>query len=819
MFSVLNRFVFMLLVVVICTSASSATMSLNSILKDTPTTRTIGMGNAFTGVAEAESAIFFNPAGLAIPGGSYTIQQLDYDKINYETYYGNFIYASPFGFSNIQLKDYAGNSAAVNVIAYGRQGQNGISWGLNQKSVTGVIDSNSIDGWSSDFGLLVNLTQSLTIGFTAKDFYQKNLDVPTTFSTGFSWLLFDDKLRLAQDVYLKNDDHLSLHSRAGMELNITDGLVLRSGAHKKTFYTGANISTRLGQFDFGIIKDFDANSETLYSLAYQFGKGAIPTNYRRRKSLFKPSSYASFSIGSNLINGQSSSSLFGGNKLGSNDLLSLINFANKDASCKGYIIRISRLGTSLSSIGLIEEIRKELAKGKKKGKKIFAYIESDAGLSEYYLASIADMIFLPQLGSIQNIGIHYEITQATKLLENFGLKSNTISSGRFKASNRLFSEPSDELDITKVEDLVDSLFSTVISTIMKDRDLSQEAIDYISKGGVINADEALVLGLVDQLSYWSDVHSVIEMVDDQFKEDPLDSFIPYRTNNIFDFNKIAVVEIDGAIGLGDNLSDMFFGNNSTGADEFDQIVEYLKESIFIKGVILRVNSPGGGVLASDRIYHSIQQLKQAGKTVYTSMGNIAASGGYYVSVNSDKIFANPSTITGSIGVISSFISSEFLEKEMGITKTPIKTGEFMDLYSTSKALDDEKRQLLQQNSDFYYEKFVEKVKSNRQMTQDEVYDISQGQVFTGNQAVEFNIVDQLGGFYDVVDDLSSELDISEPQLVYFRKKGNLFSQSSLESTFKTTLLSKLTQPIFSTTSYFIKSLMPRSDFQFKSLIQ
>ncbi|MAH80371.1 MAG: signal peptide peptidase SppA [Rickettsiales bacterium] len=820
MFSVKKIIILVIYITLAFTQAVSfAAISLTSVLKDTPTVRSIGMGNSFTGVAEAEGAIFFNPAGLAIPGSSYTIQYLDYDKLQHKTYYGNFVYIAPFGVSNIQIQDYNGNNAVVTAIGYGKQGSNGISWGLNYKSIEGNIDNQALKGWSSDFGLLANLTKSISLGLNVKDFYQKNIDLPTNISTGLSILMFDEQLRFATDFYLENNEKNSIFSRAGIELNVTDGLILRSGINQTTLYTGAYVDFPLGKFDFGLIKDFETDVDTQVSLAYQIGIGAFPTEYRRRKSLVKPSSYASFTIGPNLITGQSNSSILGGNKLGSNDLLTLINFANKDKTCKGFILRIKNLQTSLSSIGMLQEIRDELKKGKKKGKKIFAYIESDAGLSEYYLATVADVILLPQLGSIQNIGIHYEITQANKLLENFGLKSNIISSGRFKASNRLFSEESDELDIAKVEELVDSLFSTVISEIMKSRDLDEEVVDYISKGGIINADEALMFGLVDHLTYWTDVNDILKQYDDKLVQAPLDYFIPYVPSQIINFNKIAIIEVDGSIGLGASSNDFLLGNKFTGADEFDDIVNYLQKSPTIKGVILRVNSPGGGVLASDRIYHSIQKLKNAGKVVYTSMGNIAASGGYYVSVNSDRIFANSSSITGSIGVISSFISSEKLSEELGIDRKSIKTGEYMDLYSSTKQLDSKKRELLQQNSDFYYEKFVEKVKYNRLMTEEEVYDIAQGQVFTGTQALDFKIIDQLGGLYDVVDSLSDKLEIDKPQVIYFRKKGSLFTQASIESRFKTSFFSNVSKSVFSNVNGWVNLFLPTSTYKYESLIR
>ena len=253
---------------------------------------------------------------------------------------------------------------------------------------------------------------------------------------------------------------------------------------------------------------------------------------------------------------------------------------------------------------------------------------------------------------------------------------------------------------------------------------------------------------------------------------------------MINLNRIAVLEVDGVIGLGASQSDVLFGKASTGADDFDKIVDDLVKRRWIKGIVLRVNSPGGGALAADRMYNAINRLKESGKTVYTSMGNIAASGGYYVAVNSDRLYANMSTLTGSIGVISSHINFMALHQELGVKNDTLKTGKYMDIYSQSKPLSADERLILQHRSNFVYKTFVDKVKQNRLYTDTEVYNVAQGQIYTGSQALELNMIDEIGGFYDTVDDLATSLDIDNPELVYYRRQSSLMSGIANNSVIK-----------------------------------
>ena len=185
------------------------------------------------------------------------------------------------------------------------------------------------------------------------------------------------------------------------------------------------------------------------------------------------------------------------------------------------------------------------------------------------------------------------------------------------------------------------------------------------------------------------------------------------------------------------------------------------------------------MLASDRIYNAIERLKESGKMVYTSMGSIATSGGYYVAANSDRIYANMTSLTGSVGVVSSWWTFATMNDELGITNDQFNTGKYMGVYSSSRVLSESDQQMLTQHQDRFYQEFVRKVMTNRTLTYKESYSVAQGQIFTGGQAYRVSMVDEIGGFYDVVDDMADELNLDDPNVVFLRPRTDSgFSQAA-----------------------------------------
>lgn len=226
-------------------------------------------------------------------------------------------------------------------------------------------------------------------------------------------------------------------------------------------------------------------------------------------------------------------------------------------------------------------------------------------------------------------------------------------------------------------------------------------------------------------------------------------------------NRITVVSIDGVIGgSGAPAIDNLFNNSETTA-----FLDAVLEDPTVKGLILNVNSPGGGVYESAKIWEKVQEIKEKTDiSIYTAMGEVAASGGYYVAAPSDKIFAAEETITGSIGVISDYINISELEEKLGIKHEVIKSGEHKDIGSANREMTDEEREINQQQVDEFFDKFVDVIVDGRQMTEDNVRELADGQVYTGKQAYENGLVDELGYFEDTLEAMIEDLGLEDPEV-------------------------------------------------------
>jgi protease-4 len=760
-----------LLSVVVTTSIHGALVY--DMAKKNFSVESMGMANAYTAFPEGNAGALLNPASLAYPGAGYSFQYLDFDNLDYQTYQAHYYHNKPFGISSVFKEDFNGNKLRMNVFGLGVFGDNGISWGLNYKSLSGRVNSTDVKGWSSDLGVLVRVSSGLNFGFLVQDIYSKNLDLDTTIKGSMAGFLSNNLISWALEVTYDNDVRKNVTTSFGTEFLMSDTLILRSGISQSSLFSGASLQLPFMGLDFGIKNDIKDSRGSYYSAALKIGRGSDLKKFKKRYALFKQDAYAEMMLGGNVKNGKSSVSLFGGNQIGSNDLLKLIHEANKDSSCRGYIIRVGNFQSSFTNIGLVQEIRSELEKSKALGKKIIVYLEGMVGLPEYYLASLGDVIIMPPLGTIRQFGIDLEVKKAADFFDKLGINTTVFSSGKHKGATNLFTDELTDMDKEQLNNLIKGLFEDVNDQITEARPDVVSALALISDGAMITAKRAKELGLVDRLAYWPDVYEIVDTYDRQLEKLNLNEFVLEEYNSVFNiFDRIAVIEIDGSIVNGDYSTNFISGSMTTGADEFDKIVKKVSDDRSFKGVILRINSPGGSVLASDRIYTAIQKLKESGKLVYSSMGSIATSGGYYVAANSDKIYANSSCITGSIGVISSFRSLSNLGKELGIKQETLKTGKYMDLYSSLNSLDDSEKQLIKNFQNTFYQEFINIVQTNRDLTDDEVAVVSQGQLFSGKQAKQMKIIDDLGGFYDVVDSMASDLNIANPKLVFMRSDNS-----------------------------------------------
>lgn len=235
---------------------------------------------------------------------------------------------------------------------------------------------------------------------------------------------------------------------------------------------------------------------------------------------------------------------------------------------------------------------------------------------------------------------------------------------------------------------------------------------------------------------------------------------------------IAIVNLEGEI-VGGSGGNSLLGQ-APGSDNLLSQLVAIRKDPEVKGVLLRINSPGGSSAASQEIYGEIQKIRKAGKVVVVSMGDVCASGGYWVATAADKIVANPSTMTGSIGVIMPVQNVEGLMKKLGISSDSIKSGKYKDIGSTTRAMTPEERKLLQNMVDDVYQQFVDVVAQGRKLPREKVLAIADGRIFTGKQAQQLGLVDQLGNYYDALDLVTKMTKIKgEPQIKQYERKTPL----------------------------------------------
>ena len=550
-------------------------------------------------------------------------------------------------------------------------------------------------------------------------------------------------------------------------------MIVRAGISQDRPAAGFSIVLSDLELTYGTQFNYFDSNDPLHMFSVTYGRGVVKTKLQRQYTLFKPSGLAEFHLSGNLISGRSEISLFGGHKIGTNDLLRLIRMASNDPTCEGFIIRLGALSESLASVALIQEIRSELLMARKKGKKVLAYINGWARLPEYYLATAADRIVIPELGNISHLGLELEVTKLKKFMNNFGFDSQIITGGTYKGASNPGSPDLTDAERALFKTIVNDLYHHVLFDIKSARKLDWDKVAHIFDGRIITARQAKKLGLVDDLAYW-DSKSMGIFLSSKLKKTkpyPLTQFIdiPSPPSIFSPHNRIAVIEIDGPIVGGKSGSNDLFGGKVTGSDDVVAILKSLKKKSGIKGVLLRINSPGGSMLASDQILEAILTLKSSGKKVYASMGNMAASGGYYIAMGADKIYANKSTLTGSIGVISAHSNNSEFNRILGIKKESIKTGRHMDMFSENRPLSTEETTMLEKHIAEYYQIFTDKLKQQRNLTDSEIETIAQGQLIIGEKALELKLIDEIGNFYDAIHNLSKEANIKgEPELHFYR---------------------------------------------------
>ncbi|HKR05267.1 MAG TPA: signal peptide peptidase SppA [Bacteroidia bacterium] len=435
-------------------------------------------------------------------------------------------------------------------------------------------------------------------------------------------------------------------------------------------------------------------------------------------------------------------------QLGVYDIVKNIEKAGTDESIKGIYLDVSNIQGGLASI---EEIRNALLRFKESKKFIIAYSE-DYAQTTYYLCSVADKIYLNPQGAIDFKGFFTELAFFKGMLEKLEIQPEVIRHGKFKSAVEPFiADKMSPENREQIKTFVDAMWNHTVEGIAQSRKKSAEQIMQIADSlKVQQPEDAVTYGLADQLAYQDEVEKILKEKTGISSTGKLNLVSLGKYNHVpeklgdYVSDKIAIVFAAGAIGSGEG-DDEQIGSETTAA-----AIHKARLDKNVKAIVLRVNSPGGSALASEVIWRETE-LAQKVKPVVVSMGNLAASGGYYISCAADTIVAQPNTITGSIGVFGVLFNiKNMLNNKLGITTDIYKTGNYSDIGMPTHPLSDAERKIIQNSVEDVYSTFIKHVADGRGMTTAEVDSIGQGRVWSGIDAKRLGLVDVLGGFNDAI---------------------------------------------------------------------
>ena len=468
--------------------------------------------------------------------------------------------------------------------------------------------------------------------------------------------------------------------------------------------------------------------------------------------------------------------------LGLNEILLNISKAKEDKKIKGIYLEPSIIPAGLATI---EEIRNAILDFKESGKFVICHSDFYSQTS-YYLATAADKIYMNPEGLIPLLGLRAQLIFFKGTLEKLGIKPEIIRHGKFKSAVEplMYDKMSDE-NREQISKLIGSIWDYMISEISARRGITVEKINYLADNLEIwDAKSTIEHNLIDSLAYKDYVLDKLKELTgtDKSKKLNLVSLSKYtkvpgaRKHKGLAKNKIAVIYASGTIQLGDE------GEGQISSERISKTIRKARLDSTIKAIVFRVNSGGGSNVASEVIWKELNLARQV-KPVIASFGDVAASGGYYISVPADTIVASKNTITGSIGVWGVLLNmKKFLNEKLGITMDVEKTNRYSDFMSGYRSLSAKEREVMQNHVDKIYNTFVTHVSDGRNMNYDEVDKIGEGRVWSGINAKEIGLIDIYGGLTTAIDIAVDKANVEKYRIVELPKLEDPIQQILKELT-------------------------------------
>jgi len=443
--------------------------------------------------------------------------------------------------------------------------------------------------------------------------------------------------------------------------------------------------------------------------------------------------------------------------------------AADDPSIEEIVIKLRQ-----PSIGFAraQELRDALKFFKNSGKTVICHLSMPNNLG-YYIAAVSDSILIPPVSQLNLVGLKAELTFYAGTLDKLGVEVDMVKIGSYKsAAETLTRTESSTANKEQVNRLLDDIYGQFVVGIAEGRAISADSVKNIIDNGPYTSVQAMELGLVDGLSYAD------EMKKSFLSSLPEISLHKYEKDTLINDGwpakpKIAVVTAEGEINFSSGGIMPWQRGESATPSSLENAFKTAEKDKSVKAIVFRVNSPGGLALASDEILHSAEKASRQ-KPLIVSMGNLAASGGYFISMAADKLYADAGTITGSIGIFGGKVSLQKLYEKIEMGKELYTRGKFAGMASDIRPFTDEEREKQIEHLSAFYGHFKESVSENRKMKVDSIESLAQGQVWTGKEAVANGLIDEVGGLKQALDYTAGQLNLKDYRIVFYPEKRPLF---------------------------------------------
>ena len=555
--------------------------------------------------------------------------------------------------------------------------------------------------------------------------------------------------------------------RFGVELEPLDGLLLHAGYMDRDGEADYRFAVgfSLPHFSFGYSGETRGDD-----MREERAGHYISTTTELQRSLIKPKSkVVKLDVQGNLRD-QASEGMFtlGSSHKSALPLLEELRRARTEPWVKGVLLDIR----GISNLAVIEELRNEILLARADGKKVVAFLDGDTDFSEYYLAAAADKIVTPFSGAIAGLGIGRTMLLYKNFFAKLGIEFERFPCRECEYKSAYANYTEDKLPEgykRQIDEILDGIYDEWLTDVARDRGIEKSKLAEFADGRIMLPTEAKEAGLVDEIGFYDFADSLVAEMADAKVDDGLK--LSKMTHRKYDWGvprRVAVVFAMGAIMDGENRSG-FMEGNVMGNETMTKILDRVEKDGSVKAVVWRIDSPGGSGYASDAIWNGLEKLKKK-KPLVSSMGMVAGSGGYWIAMNSDKILADPLTLTGSIGATGLKPVLEGTYDKLGINREVFKRGKYMDMFSTARKSTPEERDMVLDLTDKFYDYFVDKVAAGRSMKPEDVRKVGGGHVYVGRRALSLGLVDKLGGMHDAIEEAKKLAGLTgDVEVVYYHR--------------------------------------------------